>query len=382
MFLCILRDYIPIQVLILHLEDEQCIVLKIRYAFFTPLKIYILITFLLGLCGEIQLSNREIFVIMPFSKTETCEKEEWDDIFSNVFTPAIEECKYNCERAKSTTGNLFISIIKKLRNARIVLADITDQNPNVFYELGVRHSLSKRTIIVSQKTAHIPSDLKGLWTILYGIKPGEVAKFKKDIKRIIAQIEKNPEKSDNPVSDYLKNEHIGVSNYVGRENIKKLGALFTELSANINTLKEIEKNRHYKDYLDLESLNLLLTTLYVDIGTELLKDCYELRHNLIGIKYGHRLNSEFIRLNINLASTILQNILKVRNKIALGQYNEPIKVSSIIWTPGIPLREKNLKEQETNDDVIQEPYSKIIKIDDETIQELKKHFKKRNRSSN
>ena len=104
--------------------------------------------------------NKEIFVIMPFSTTLTCKKEDWDDIYLNIFVPAVEGCNYSCERAKTQTGSLINSIIKKLRTARIVLADITDQNPNVFYELGVRHSLSKRTIIVSQKSVDIPFGLK------------------------------------------------------------------------------------------------------------------------------------------------------------------------------------------------------------------------------
>ena len=60
-------------------------------------------------------------------------------------------------------GNLAESIVERLRNSRIVLADVTDRNPNVFYELGVRHSLRSGTIIVAQNGQHVPSDLQGLW---------------------------------------------------------------------------------------------------------------------------------------------------------------------------------------------------------------------------
>lgn len=320
------------------------------------------------------MSSKEIFVIMPFSTTSTCTKDEWDDIYANVFKPAFKKCNYSCERAKSTTGSLIKSIIKKLRNARIVLADITDQNPNVFYELGVRHSLSKRTIIVSQKSAHIPSDLKGYWTIIYGPKPGEVIQFKKDIKRIISQIEKSPEESDNPVSDYLDSEQISILNYVGRENIKKLGALSTEFTAIIYTLKEIEKNRNYKDYLNFDCLNILLNTLYVDLGSKLLKIFYELRQNLMGIKYGLRLKSEFISLNINLTKKLIQNILEIRNKIALGQFNEPIKVSTVIWEPVTQLGVKEFSKKETD-------YSKMVDVDKISLQDLKKRFEQQDKNS-
>lgn len=90
-------------------------------------------------------------------------------------------------------------LLKKLRHSTIVLADLTDQNPNVFYELGVRHSLSKRTILVAQGIKHIPSDLRGEWYIEYGVKPAEVSGFKAEIKRLISEIEDKPHRNDSPI---------------------------------------------------------------------------------------------------------------------------------------------------------------------------------------
>ncbi|TFH46509.1 MAG: hypothetical protein E4G94_02280 [ANME-2 cluster archaeon] len=324
------------------------------------------------------MKSKDIFVIMPFSSTKSCNQTEWDEIYFNVFQPAIEECGYNCERAMSQTGSLIKSIVGKLRNARIVLADITDQNPNVFYELGVRHSLSKRTIIIAQHTEDIPSDLKGYWSIIYGTSPGKVAQFKKDIKRIITQIEERPEESDNPVSDYLDYEHICISNFLIKENIKKIGALFTELSANINTLNEIKKSENYKEYISYDCLNLLLNSLYIDIGTVMLKECYELRHNLMSIKFGHRLQPEFIDMNIRIANDVLRNVLSIRNKLALGQYDEPDQVSTVIWEPKPPVRElelvnsNNINATGTNVTA----YSRLVGLSDIDIDELKENFKK------
>lgn len=151
-------------------------------------------------------NKRSVFVIMPFSATETCTESEWTDIYENVFRPAIEDCGYSCEKAQPETGSLIKTILEKLKSSTIVLADITDKNPNVLYELGVRHCLSKRTIIVAQSADHIPSDLRGYWSIIYGTRPGEVKKFRTDIKKLIAKIENEPDKSDSPVSDYLVQE--------------------------------------------------------------------------------------------------------------------------------------------------------------------------------
>ncbi len=153
-------------------------------------------------------NKRSVFVIMPFSATETCTEDQWTEIYEEVFRPAIEDCNYLCERAVPSTGSLIKSIVERLSKSTIVLADITDRNANVLYELGVRHAVSRRTIIVSQKLDHIPSDLKGYWSITYGTSPRPLRKFKTDIKGIIAKIEAEPDKSDSPVSDYLDQQEF------------------------------------------------------------------------------------------------------------------------------------------------------------------------------
>lgn len=93
--------------------------------------------------------RKDAFVIMPFSATASATEVQWTEVFQEVFKPAFEQCGYECDRAKPMTGSLTETIVERLRNARIVLADITDRNANVFYELGVRHSLRSGTIIVA-----------------------------------------------------------------------------------------------------------------------------------------------------------------------------------------------------------------------------------------
>lgn len=92
----------------------------------------------------------------------------------------------------------------------------------MFYELGVRHSLSKRTIILAQGIQHVPSDLRGYWFIDYGTTLSRAAQFKQEIRRLLTEIEEDPDKSDNPVSDFLARQSLGVYTYVNTENIKKL----------------------------------------------------------------------------------------------------------------------------------------------------------------
>ena len=199
-------------------------------------------------------NDKKVFVIMPFSKTSSKNESEWTDIFINLFKPTFEECGYSCERLVPDTGSLIKSIINKLNTSWIVLADITDRNANVMYELGVRHSLNNRTIIVCQNDDDAPSDLKGWWYIKYGIKPGEVKKFKKEIKDIINKINKNPYRIDSPVSEYLNilNKPVSfdkiaqlIENIDAKNKYCKLRKIYNDYSNLLyNTLSHISKKEN------------------------------------------------------------------------------------------------------------------------------------------
>lgn len=93
------------------------------------------------------------FVIMPFSGTDDPKMREsqWTEVFQHTFKPAIEAAGYACVRSQVRTGNFVKDIIESLWKADLVVADLTGSKPNVFYELGIRHSLKRRTIMVAQR---------------------------------------------------------------------------------------------------------------------------------------------------------------------------------------------------------------------------------------
>jgi hypothetical protein len=275
--------------------------------------------------------EKEVFVIMPFSDTKSCTEAQWTEIFEEVFKPAFKEIDYSCERAKPETGSLIKSIITKLHNSFIVLADITDRNANVFYELGVRHSLSKRTIIVTQDANHIPSDLKGYWSIVYSTTPSGVKKFKHDIKELVTNIEKNPLVSDSPVSDFLDNELFGLSKQTLKTTLKKLMALKTELTGNINTLTIVITNKSYKELIDHLCLDLYTSNLYIDFGEDFMKLICEYRTKLRLIKSKIDVEDKLIRETIGDGQEILKYINNITTKISKGEYEEPLKISSVQW---------------------------------------------------
>jgi hypothetical protein len=149
---------------------------------------------------------RTCFVIMPFSATTLCTEDEWTWIFEKVFKPAVEGAglDYECRRSVATRGNIVASILQELSDTYVVIADLTDRNANVFYELGVRHTLKDRTILVAQKKEDIPFDLLAYAYHVYDWKTDKGrAELAEKLAQLLSEIDANPERPDNPVSDFL-----------------------------------------------------------------------------------------------------------------------------------------------------------------------------------
>lgn len=149
---------------------------------------------------------RTCFVIMPFSTTESCSEEEWNYIFENVLKPSIEGAglHYICRRSVATRGNIVGAILRDLNDSHVVLADLTDRNANVFYELGVRHTLKDRSILIAQRQEDIPFDLQAYAYHVYGWRTREgIEALAQRMKQLLLEIDSNPERPDNPVSDFL-----------------------------------------------------------------------------------------------------------------------------------------------------------------------------------
>ena len=114
---------------------------------------------------DLQLQENLVFVLMPFT-------ESWSDyIWQEQIKPIVENIEQHgliCRRANDLFGHdVMQDIYESILTANIVIADITNQNANVFYELGLAHSLNKNIILLSQGVEHIPFDLNRFRHCIY-----------------------------------------------------------------------------------------------------------------------------------------------------------------------------------------------------------------------
>jgi hypothetical protein len=109
--------------------------------------------------------DRSLFVMMPFA-----EDLRW--VFGEVIVPVGEELGLQVSRMdeESFVGRITEKIEQRIANSSILLADVTDNNPNVMYELGLAHGMLRksRTILIAQDLSKIPFDIKDYVVIEYG----------------------------------------------------------------------------------------------------------------------------------------------------------------------------------------------------------------------
>lgn len=105
------------------------------------------------------------FVMMPFAIPV-------GGYYESVYKPAVEKAKLKADRADADlygTGKIIDQIWKGITSARVLLAELTNRNANVLYELGLAHALHKPVILVCSKANEedVPFDLRHVRVIYY-----------------------------------------------------------------------------------------------------------------------------------------------------------------------------------------------------------------------
>jgi hypothetical protein len=147
------------------------------------------------------------FVISPIGQVGTERHAKFKEVLDYVIKAGVKASGYNLQVLRADdidrAGSFIKDILDSVYNSHVVMADLTEQNPNVFYELGVRHALSPRTILIAQSIDDIPSDLREYRTIVYNTSAKGATEFSARLKKFLEEMQKEPERPDNPVLDRI-----------------------------------------------------------------------------------------------------------------------------------------------------------------------------------
>lgn len=146
------------------------------------------------------------FVIMPFSQSsEDHDEKYWTNHFENFLKPEIENVpNLNAQRSDELRADILKQIILNLYDSFIVVADLTDRNANVYWELGIRQSFKVKTITIAEEGTKLPFDVSTKSTLFYHTNdPKGDKEFCKKFNDALIDCIENPEKSDSIVLDTL-----------------------------------------------------------------------------------------------------------------------------------------------------------------------------------
>jgi hypothetical protein len=137
-------------------------------------------------------SDDTCFVMMPFAAPR-------GEYYQKIYDPAIRKAGLTPVRADNEifgTGKIMDQVWRGILAAKVLVAELTGRNPNVFYELGLAHALKKPVVLVSANGEDVPFDLKHIRVIYYDMTdPFWGSKLLDKVAENILSAIKNPEEA-------------------------------------------------------------------------------------------------------------------------------------------------------------------------------------------
>ncbi len=140
------------------------------------------------------------FVIAPIGSEDSATRRATDGMLDSALNPVLND-RYDVEVAHriSQTGSITQQVLKRVLQADLVVAVISELNPNVMYELGIRHAAAKPVVVLAESGTKLPFDVATERTIFYEPDPMGMLELSKELSQALKHIRSGQEE-DNPVT--------------------------------------------------------------------------------------------------------------------------------------------------------------------------------------
>lgn len=213
------------------------------------------------------------FVLMPFgTKTDGIKKEiDFDKVYNSFIKPAIINAGLEPVRADEEKSGGFIHkpMYERLMFCDFAVADLSFANPNVFYELGIRHALKPfTTVSIFEISTKLPFDTAALRTFPYDYENGEILNLETKITALADLIKINLDvqkaQEDSPIGQLIPTYKFPDLNYLQQDadafadniiNLKNQKETLTDLAKQwkaIDKTKEQAKTDEEKNKIETD----------------------------------------------------------------------------------------------------------------------------------
>lgn len=161
--------------------------------------------------------DRMCFYISPIGEPDSEQRQHADLFLGSIVEPALEEFGLKVVRADKIgkPGMITAQIIEHIFRSKLVISDLSYHNPNVFYELCLRHVFRLPTVQIIRSADKIPFDLDQFRTIqvdtssIFTMIPN-LQTYKAEIATQVRTALKDPDSADNPVTTYFPNLKVNL----------------------------------------------------------------------------------------------------------------------------------------------------------------------------
>ena len=182
------------------------------------------------------------FVISAIAEDGSQTRKEADDKFDLVYLPILKEMDYKITRSDkiNSSGSISREIIQHLVSDDLVIADISNENANVFYELAVRNAVKKPVVVFKRPEQSMPFDIYDKRAIsISSADPRVWEQSKKALQDHVKMVENNPEHASKSI---LTEFTFNLENVSPKTNYGKIYSLLKDMQYDIT---QISKNQPY-----------------------------------------------------------------------------------------------------------------------------------------
>lgn len=157
---------------------------------------------------------KKCFVVSPIGDAGTDIRKNADQLYQHIIRPVCEKCGFIVQRVDefNTSGSITQEILDALNDYELVIADLTEHNPNVFFEIGYRTKSQKPIIHLKRKDETIPFDISAIRTFEYDLTDLDMVTATKDrLEQVIKNFKYDEVKESKKKSDNFENNMIVAS---------------------------------------------------------------------------------------------------------------------------------------------------------------------------
>ena len=191
--------------------------------------------------------DKRCFVIMPISDQGDYPKGHFTKVYEQIFKPAIAEAGFEPYRVDENKicDSIINKIFEAVQNCPMALCDLSNRNPNVLYELGLRQAYDKPVVLVQDEKTERIFDVSGINTVGY-----KSMRLYEDVidarEKITEAIKSTRDGKENSIVKIMK---AGVAdvNSGNLTNEDKMSIMLNSIMRDIQELKN-EKTKDSSDY--------------------------------------------------------------------------------------------------------------------------------------